>query len=361
MAPKTFSSFLKPPKYLEMPAVGIEITDTVVRFAELKNHLGQNQLGRFGEIILPAGTVEKGHILKPEELLKVLRKIREENNFHFVKSSLPEEESYLFKLAIPRGLNLCEEIRQNIEFRLEENVPLSVAESVFDYFLIEKSNGEQEASVSVVPLAIVETYTDLLTRAGFQVISYDVESKAVAKSVVRRGDQAPYLVINIKDRSTTIMIIENGVVQYTTTASIGGYDITEAIKRNMALTFDEAKKRKEQLLFVESKDSIELFNILINFVSAIKDETEKFYSFWRSRSLENGRSGQEIKKAYLCGKDSALVGFEKYLTIGLKMEVELCAVWQNIFSPDYFLPSIKFLDSLNYAVPVGLFLKGNDQ
>lgn len=345
---------------MEMPAVGIEITDTVVRFAELKNHLGQNQLGRFGEVVLPAGTVEKGHVQKPEELLKVLRKIRQENKFTFVKCSLPEEESYLFKLTIPKGLNQCEEIRQNIEFRLEENVPLTVAESVFDYFLIDKNNGEQEASVSVVPLTIVETYTELLTKAGFQVISYDVESKAVAKAVIKRGDLSPYLVINIKDRSTTIMIIENGVVQYTTTASIGGYDITEAIKRNMAISFEEAKKRKDELLFVESKDSIELFNILINFVAAIKDETEKFYSFWRSRKFENGRVGGEIKKAYLCGKDSALVGFEKYLTIGLKVEVELCDVWQNVFSPNDFLPEIKFLDSLNYAVPVGLFLKGND-
>jgi len=86
---KLFSKFFPTPKFLKMPAVGLDISDQSIRFAELVPHGSGYALGRFGEKDIPRGVMDSGKIKDTEGLKKILSSIHNEYKIDFVNVSLP--------------------------------------------------------------------------------------------------------------------------------------------------------------------------------------------------------------------------------------------------------------------------------
>ncbi|MEI7480326.1 MAG: pilus assembly protein PilM, partial [bacterium] len=220
---KIFSSiFLQPPTFLEMPYVGLEISDSAVRFVEFIDKAGVLTLGHFATVPLTEGIVSDGEIKEEKKLASILTELKKKYSLEFVKVSLPENKSYLFKMQLPGQLSKPAEIRQAIEFRLEENIPIQTKDAIFDFEIIDTSpdGTVKNISVSASPAQLVENYTRCLTSAGLTPISFEVESKSVARAVVAKNDARPYIVLNIKDKTTTISIVERGQVEFSSSANI---------------------------------------------------------------------------------------------------------------------------------------------
>jgi len=354
---KIFSSiFLQPPTFLEMPYVGLEISDSAVRFVEFVDKAGVLTLGHFATVPLTEGIVSDGEIKEEKKLASILTELKKKYSLEFVKVSLPENKSYLFKMQLPGQLSKPAEIRQAIEFRLEENIPIQTKDAIFDFEIIDTSpDGTiQNISVSASPAQLVENYTRCLTSAGLTPISFEVESKSVARAVVAKNDARPYIVLNIKDKTTTISIVERGQVEFSSSANIGGSFVDETIRREKKVSLEEAQKIKELYMYKDTKDSLEVFASLLNFIGAIKDETDRFYSYWFNRRPKNNQV--DIEKILLCGRNSMISGFERYLYLAMNKDTDPADVWINAFSTEEYLPPINFVDSLDYAVAIGLAL-----
>ena len=338
-----------------MSAAGLDISDQAIRFVEFSENKNGLIPKLFGEEKLPQGLIVSGEINKKDELIKILSSVRQKYSLNFVKVSLPEEKAYFFKTEIPKVEN--GEIRQSIEFRLEENVPVKVDEALFDYSVITEDhmrNDHLDVIVSVVPKQLAESYAEVLEKSGLTAVSFEVESKAIARSAIKDGSGGSVMIINIRDRVTVVTLVRGGTVRFTSAFAIGGNLITEALQKNFSVSFSEAEKIKNEKLYSENKESIAIFFSLANIVSVIKDEIGKFCAYWLAKSDSSGESGGKISKIILCGKDAAIVGLKEYLSQNLKIEVETAQVWTNVLSLNDRLPEINFLESLNFAVAIGL-------
>lgn len=350
-----FSSILTPPRYLEMSPAGLDISDQAIRFVEFsKNKEGLTPIF-FGEEKVSKGVVVSGEIIKKDELVKILVSLKQKYKLNFVKVSLPEEKAYFFKTEIPKVES--GEIRQSVEFRLEENVPVRADDALFDCRIISKVHEKSDhldVVVSVIPKKVSESYSEVLEKSGLIPVSFEIESKAIARSVVKYGDKNSIMIINIRDSVTVVTVVMDGTVRFTSAFSAGGNIITEALRKNFSVSFEEAEKIKEEKLYIENKESIAIFFSLASVVSVIKDEISKFYTYWIAKNDSGGESGGKINKIIMCGKDAAIVGLKEYISQSLKIEVETADVWSNIFPAGSGVPEIKFLDSLNFAVAIGL-------
>ncbi|MBU6431561.1 pilus assembly protein PilM [Patescibacteria group bacterium] len=355
-----FFSILTPPRYLEMSAAGLDISDQAIRSIEFLKDKNGLFPAFFGEEKLPQGLIVSGEIIKKDELVKILSSLRRKYHLGFVKVSLPEEKAYFFKTEIPKVDE--DEIRQSIEFRLEENVPLKAEEVLFDYRVINKVHEKSDhldIAVSVVPKRVAESYAEVLEKSGLTAVAFEVESSAIARSAVKKGSGGSAMVINIRDRVTTVTLVADGTVRFTSAFAAGGNLITEALQKNFSVSFEKAEEMENEKLYGESKESIAMFFSLASIVSVIKDEISKFYSYWLAKNDSGGELGGKISKIILCGKNAGIAGLKEYLSQSLKIEVEMAEVWTNVFSPKDRLPEINFLDSLNFAVAIGLALPQN--
>ena len=235
---KLFRSLSTLPHYLDMSATGLDISDQAIRFIEFSKNKNQLIPIIFGEKKLPQGLIVSGDITKKDELVSILSSLREEYSMKFVKVSLPEEKAYFFKTEIPKVYG--KEIRQSIEFKLEENIPLRADESLFEYNILNKNNDKKEhwdVGVSAVPKLVAESYSEILNDSGLTPVAFEVESKAMARSVIKDDGGLSVMVINIKDDATVIAMVRGGATRFTSVIAIGGNLITEALCKNFSISF----------------------------------------------------------------------------------------------------------------------------
>ncbi len=348
----TYSKLFAPPKFLEMPAVALEILPTGISFLLTQNTEKGILPRAHGFIPLPEGAVSKGEIIKKDVVVKALTDIRKKTGVNFVKFSLPEEKTYIFKTHLP---NLKDkEIHDILDFKIEENVPLSAKEAVFDYDIIPgpKSDGGMDLVVSVAPLQVVEELQTLFEMANLSPIFFSPESNNVAKSVIKENNEQVIVVVHIRESSIVLSLVIYGVVCQTSSLNFGSSTFDDLLAKYFKVSLEEAIKIKKEKLYSENSDNMEIFSYLINTISAIKDEMYKFISYCNEREDVIGR----VDRIILCGRDAMIVGFDKYLSLNLNINVDIANIWINNFDLDAYIPEISKVDSEDLAVVNGLSL-----
>ncbi len=322
MFTKTFFKIFPPPKYLNIPYAGLDISDDAIRCIEYSEGRNGYILKSYGSRLLKPGIIESGYIKDEKALVTELIALSKEIKVSIVKASLPEERMYLFKTEVPDVDT--DHIRQNIEFKLEENVPVSASDAIFffDKLPANLSKGKTYASVSVTPKDLVESYLKALQTAGLTVVSFEIQAKAIARAVVYHDSNEIQMIVHVMNKKTGLYVVSGGVICFTSTIDWSG----ELIR---------GKKVTEV--------SDEIF--------ALRREIEKVYVYWS----QHGES-QKIKSIIISGHDAVAISQISQLSPDSAIQLSVADVWQNAFSLNHYVPKIPFDDSLDYATAAGLAL-----
>jgi type IV pilus assembly protein PilM len=354
---RLYNHYFPTPPYLAMSAFAIDISDKSIKYGELVTSSGGLKLGRYGREKIPEGVIVSGKIEKENELIVVLKKIKEKENLHFVRVSLPEEQMYLFTLSILKTND--ENIRDMILLQIEEYIPLKALEVVFDYDVVSETEKNILVEVVAISATMMESYLSVFSRAGLTPLSFEIEAQAIARAVIPVGDNSPIMIVDFGDTRTGVSISKNGRVFLTTTLSIGGVDLTNMIAKNFSLSFDEAEKMKHEYGLNEISKIEDIFPAILNGISILRDELNKQYIYWENHNSING-DHEQINHIILCGGDANLAGLSEYLELSMKIKVENANIWVNILEKDNIIPEMSFEESLSYATVLGLALGSFD-
>jgi Tfp pilus assembly PilM family ATPase len=343
---KKFFEFFPTPRFLKFSSVGVDIGVDSLHFAELVGEGEGARLGRYGK-----EKFEKSeNMLANPSLKAALERLRKEKKITHVKASLPEEDTYLFTMDVTGDTDT--EIRNEIEFHLEENVPLLGSDALFDYYFAPFEGGKRSVVVSVVPREKVNKYTTLFMDCGITPVSYLVESGALSRSIIKKGSKNIDLMVHLSYSKSILAIAVHGFVEFSSTSSFGGNMFNNAIIKSMNVSEEEARKIKytKGLLRTNEKGDT-LSDALANAMSVLRDEVQRVLLYWQKRPAM-----PMISRIILCGKDSSMPGFAEYLATSLNMEVLVGDVWVNIPYYEKVVPPIPFESSLSYGTPLGLVI-----
>ena len=354
MQRSTEKNFFSVPKFIRMPSVGIDISDCNIKFAELVPHSDGMHLGRFGEIPIPAGIVEGGRIVAPDKLLEFLIKLRREQNLSFVRVTLPEEQVYFFRTSLPSASH--DTLRSTLELSLEDHVPISPQEAVFDFDIVGKTNENIELAVTVSHRSVVEVYTEVFAKAGLTLLSLELEAEALAHAVTNVEDSTTHLIVDFGAVRTGIVVARAGQVYFTSTVNIGGQMLTDTLAKHFGIATEEAEKIKREFGLLRNVSNQDLFSLLLNNIAVLRDEIEKHFIFWHTHPDENGKPRPTIEEVVLVGGDANLAGLAGYLSASLHVKVSIGNVWTNIALPKTGVPDLSRSASLSYAAVIGLSL-----
>ena len=320
---KTFLDLFPAPEYLLLSTAGIAVTEPDTKFVQLRREvLGDGfKLLHLKKVDNPQGSVEAGLINNREAIVAILKNLSSQYHIRFAHAILPEEKAYIFTATIdwvpPEGR------RDAVAFILEANAPVSLAESVFDFEIIVEDEKTQEIklAVCVLPENIVNSYIEVFKSAGITPISFDIESQAIARAVIGHGDRRPQLVINAYSKKTGFYVVEDEVVQFSTTLAYGvGED-----------------------------------NSFAN-INDLKTEMRKVIAFWGSRTDKSGNLEKPIEKIILCGPGVNNKDFVEKLMNESDVPYTLAGVWLNMSSSHSLVSGISSAESLEYVSVIGLVL-----
>lgn len=352
---RLYSYYFPTPSYLAMNSCAIDISDQSIKYGELIATSSGPRLGKYGKEKIPEGVVVSGKIEKENELISLFKKIKERENLHFIRVSLPEEQMYLFTLSLPQTDN--DNLRDMILLQIEEHVPLKAPDVLFEYDIIREDSQNILIEVVAIASATMESYLAVFKKVGLVPISFELEAQSITRAVIPIGDTSPVMIVDFGDTKTGISISNNGRVFLTTTLSIGGIDLTNMIAKNFSLSFNEAEKMKHQYGLDENSKAKDIFPAILNGISVLRDEINKQYVYWGAHN-SNDKKNNQINHIILCGGDANLAGLAEYLELSLKIKVENANVWVNILNPENSVPEMSFEESLGYATVLGLALGG---
>lgn len=313
---KLFDVF-PPPHFLSIPYSGLSISDTSIRCIQF----GKNSRGlfvkKFTERPISPGAVVSGYINNPDEITNMLLALKKELDLGFLKVSLPEEKAYLFTTKIPRVSP--KDVRNTIEYNIEENVPLPASELTFDYAIADLLGHPDHVSVivSALPTKIVERYVETIRNANIPLLSLEIESQAMARALIPKHDPNTRLIVHFGREKVGLYIAYKRIVHFTSTVPISS----------------------------DQHDDL----------GALSQEIKKLYLYWHTLKENVGDKNRQISSIVVCGENVN----EKtavYLSNQHGTPATLGNVWTNAFNISETIPVIPYLDSLHYAASVGLAL-----
>jgi Tfp pilus assembly PilM family ATPase len=309
-----------PPAFMIMPYVGLDISDDAIRCIGYKRTFNGLQIQKYAYKELPDGLIDSGEIKDEKEFTKILTAFAKSNNIYYAKVSLPEEKTYFFQTEVPS--TDFKSIAQNIEFKLDQNVPLSAPDALIQFDLVPSvvTGGALRASVSVVPRVYSEHQVDLLHQSGIVPVAFEVVPKAIVNSYISKNLNGTHLIVHVMKRKTGLYIVSEGVICFTSTIPFGSFILDEEHSK---------------------------------VVSMISKEIEKIRLYWSTRPDVHA----SISEIIVTGSRAAEYEEMIHQIDGEALPHSFLAnVWQNAFNTNTYIPPISQKDSLEYVVAAGLAL-----
>jgi type IV pilus assembly protein PilM len=357
-----FARAFPTPKFLSPAAAGIDVSDTSVKWLAFKETSHGYRISSFGDQELPKGMIRSGVIEDGVGFVAALSDLKKSlAGIVCVHAALPEEAAYVFDMHVPHGTSR-EQTMRLIEFEFEGRVPIPVAGAVYDFDIIEErlEDGMTEIGVTVFPRELSESYAEAFDRAGFTLLSLEVEARSIGRAISSTGPDEPVtLVVDFGRARTGLAVLKHGVPIFTSTVEIGGDSVTNAVEKQLSLMGEAVEKFKnDQGLLADGGPKSPGVEAIIGTASALAAEVVRHYNYWDTRRNEHGDRVTPVGRVILVGGSANLRGLAGYIAGRVQAPVEVGDVWHGLFSYDEYIPPISRRSSLEYATAAGLALRG---
>lgn len=313
------------PNYLSLSPVAVDITPFSIRAMRLKN-TPKGFVPEFHKEIKFTAPCDLTDEISEEEkgvVIDALKQLKKEVNFNYAIVALPEQRNYIFQTSMP--IQAKNDITNAVRFSLEEYVPLEAKDLNFDFHVInpEENRAEMDVIVSVYQKNLIAAYTDIFKSAEITPVSFLSESTAMSNSLVDCCDNNPYLIIRLMQDRINIVIVENSVVQYTSTMMMNVAEFVENFSGQSA--------------------------------TELKSSLNKLLIYWFTNK-QGVTEHKKIEHVLLTGEFADNKGVADFFEKNLKIHSSVGNVWKNAFSFEEYVPEISKDDSMRCAVVVGLAL-----
>ncbi len=345
-------SIFSAPKFLSMPAVGLDISTDSVRFVELEPFAGHFRVAHHGEAALLPGVVQGGVVHDPEALSKVVGQLAKEHHLSMANIALPEEQAFLAHMEFPRVP--LRDVGTAVAVHLEEYVPVPPEEAIYDYVITESEHDDTTSVIaSVLPRKTVEQYLEIFHDTGITPKSFEFQSHAMARALFSKKDRGAYMGVDIGKDITNVFIVRDGIVNFSAILDIGGDTLTHAIERKLGIPFVEAETLKARHGLVGGAEGGALRDAMLPVLEDLRTRILRHFAFWQSRNATIAG----IERVLLTGGGANLKGMTEYLGQGVRVAMLVANPWVNVCDFSTYIPDIPMHAAHGYTAAIGLALR----
>jgi type IV pilus assembly protein PilM len=310
---------------------GLDIGSTGIRAVQLRTVNGTKSYFKYGYTAIDAkmaGSDSENDLQKLGQIIKQLisQAGMTTNN---VAVGISSQRVFTTVVDIDRLSN--DELAKAIRYQADSLIPTPLAESKIDWALIGDSPVDKtkvELLLSSVPNVFVEKRLESLEAIGLNVISFEPDSLALTRALLKPSTIAPTMIIDIAARSTDIIIVVDGIPRLTRSIPTG----TEAIIRSamQSLNIDEKQAQQFVFKFGMSKEKLEgqILQAIGGTIDILTGEIEKSIKFFQQRY-----SNYKLDHMIVTGGASTIPELPLHLANKFGANVEIGNAWSNVAFP----------------------------
>lgn len=230
--------------------VGLDIGQTAVRAVEARaaRNNGPVDVRAYQEAPLPEGAVRGGEIVEPTAVATILKKMWVDGKFGTKKVmiGMGDQKVVARDIVMPRLSG--GEIRDLLPMRVQELIPMPVAEAILDFYPVaEGPDGDEGPTVRGL---LVAAYSDAVAnnvaavnRAGLHVVGVDFVPFALQRAVGQTGAGVS-ATVDVGATTTNVVIAADGVPDFVRIIPSGSDDVTRALAAQLEVPRELAERLK---------------------------------------------------------------------------------------------------------------------
>ena len=340
--------------------VGVDIGSSAVKAVELKvggKGGDEYQLLNIGLEPLPPEAIVDGAIMDSGAVIDAVQNLFQDNRIKTTDCATGVSGNAVIvkKISLPQMSE--EELAESIHWEAEQYIPFDIQDVALDYEVVEGggTGGNMDVLLVAVKKDKIQEYTSAITQAGRNPTVVDVDVFALQNCYEVNYVPDPGRVVALLNIGASIMninVVKDGFSVFNRDIAVGGNQYTDAIQKDLNLSFEQAEalKRGEQI----DEASPESLHPILQAVSEnISTEIQRTFDFFRATSQED-----RVDQIYLSGGAANVHGLRDLLADRLDAPVELLNPFLNVrYSEKDFDPD--FLDEIgpSAAIAVGLAVR----
>lgn len=310
---------------------GLDIGTTAIRVVQLQGSGPLKALVKYAYAPVDEKLAVSDAKADQQKLVQTIRELLSQSRMstNNVAVGLPSQR--VFTTVVDINRLSPGELAKTIRFQADSLIPTPLDQSKLDWAMLGDSPADKtkvEILLSSVTNDFVESRLDMLESIGLNVIAFEPDNLALARSMLAPDNSLPQMVLDIGNKSTDLVISMNGAPRLTRAIPTGSEAIIRAAMQN--LNIDQKQAEQFVFKFGLSKEKLEgqIYQAIIGTVDLLVTEVDKSIKFFTTRY-----AGTHLDRIIVTGGASALPEFPLYLANKFAVSVEIGNAWRNISFP----------------------------
>lgn len=312
---------------------GLDIGNTGMRVVELRGSGATRSLVKYAYVPIDAKLAQSDSKSDQQKLAQILANLISEAKLSSKNVAVGLPSNRVFTTLVDFDRLPQNEIGKALMYQADSLIPTPPSESKIDWALLGDSPKDKtkiELLLSSVPNGFVESRLDMIESIGLNVIAFEPDSFALARSMVPAGTAEPQLLVDMGQQSTDLVITMGDAPRLTRAIPTGIEAIVRSAMQN--LNIDEKQAQQFVYKFGVSKDKLEgqVYQAIVSTIDLLVSEFDKSIKFFQTRYPD-----VKIERIIVTGGASTIPEFPLHLANKFGMNVEIGNAWRNVsFAPE---------------------------
>ncbi len=342
----------------QKPLVGLDIGSSAVKVVELRRSKDTYELTSVGLEPLSPETVVDGAIIDALSVSSAIDRIFQSQRIKNkqVATSVSGHSVIIKKIAMP--LLEDDQLWDQVQSDAGQYIPFDIQDVSLDYQVLEPTAAGDGYEVLLVAVKRdkINNYQSALIGRQLSVVDVDAFALQNAFEVNYEPDPAATVaLLNVGASVMNINIVRGGVPLFTRDVSVGGNQYTDALQKELELSFEDAEnvKRGQSVAGVDNEQKA---SVLRSVSEILVLEIQKTFDFFRASA-----GSEPISHIYAAGGAARTHGLLDMLKEEFQLSVDELDPFRRVtYNPSKFSDDYIREIAPRLAVCVGLGLRSFD-
>jgi type IV pilus assembly protein PilM len=309
--------------------VGLDIGSSCIKAVELKRTKGEITVAHLGVEPLASDIVVDSMIVDSTAVSNAITKIFTDSGIKgkMVATSVSGHSVIVKKITMQTMTD--QELAGMVQTEAAQHIPFDIQDVNVDFQILSEdlSGPQMDVLLVAVKKDKILNYTNVLSLAAKSPAVVDIDAFALQNCYEYNYEPAPgatAALLNLGASVMNINIVKGSTPLFTRDVSVGGNQYTDALQKELDLSFDDAEALKlGKKVGTVSEDA--KMPILQQVTEIIVLEIQKTFDFFRATA-----SGEHIERLYVAGGSSKVPGLVEALRQEFSLPVEVLNPFQRI-------------------------------
>ena len=337
-------------------AFGLDIGTNTIKVVWLNREKNITSYASSLIVPTPAQGMQSESPFDHQEMAQIINKLVIDAKITTNNVNIALAENHAFTKVIEMPLLSDKELESAIYWEAEQYIPVPLDTVTIAWTKLRPYKGtlaEEKMQVLLVaaPKELIKRYQAILDLAGLTIVSVETEILAIIRSVIASTQVPTSLVANIGAMSTTLGIVQNGILVFNYSVPLGGVALTRAIASDFGLQLAQAEEYKRVYGLSDKNFGGKVGKAIEPILTSLLTEVKKAITFYADKY----KNELPISQLLLTGGGSSLPGLSLYFAQNLGLEAVTANPWKMLNIQG--VPQALEARGPEYSVAVGLALK----